>query len=176
MKKLISLIVLMSLHLSLLCQVDTMALKTIEGITDKMIELISGDIGEERDWDEYRNLFLPTAQKISIGTSRDGVRRVRVSNLEEFVRNSGPLYARDGFEEYAIGLTINEFNGIATAFQSYYCKNLLGTYEKRGVNSYQLVYKDDRWWIANTLFTAETDEATLPDKYLYDKYKVGDEK
>lgn len=152
-------------------QIDTVALTTIEGITDKMIELISGDIGEERDWDEYRNLFLPTAQKKSIGTAKDGSKRVRVSNLEEFVRNVGPLYARDGFEEYAIGLTINEFNGIATAFQSYYCKNLLGTYEKRGINSYQLVYKDDRWWIANTLFTSETDDVSLPDKYLYEQYQ-----
>ena len=124
-------------------QSDTIAVQSIEGITNKMIELISGEIGEERDWDEYRNLFLPRAQKISIGKTRDGKSRARVMNLEEVIRNVGPLYARDGFEEYAIGLTVNEFNGIATVFQSYYCKNLLGTYEKRGVNSYQLVYLND---------------------------------
>lgn len=159
------------LQLNLNAQFDTLALKSIEGITDKMIELISGEIGEERNWDEYRNLFLPTAQKLSIRRTKDGKSRVSAMNLEEFVRNVGPLYARDGFEEYSIGLTVNEFNGIATAFQSYYCKNLIGTYEKRGVNTYQLVYLDDRWWIANTLFAAESDEQKIPDEYLFEKYK-----
>lgn len=154
-------------------QIDTMALKSIEGITDKMLELISGEVGEERNWDEYRNLFLPTAQKISIRQLKNGKSRASSMNLEEFIRNVGPLYARDGFEEYKIGLTINEFNGIATAFQSYYCKNLIGTYEKRGVNTYQLVYIDDRWWIANTLFAAESEENQLPDEYLFDNNKKG---
>jgi len=145
--------------------------KTVEGITDKMLEMISGEIDEERDWETYRMLFLPTAQKISIRKSKDGKTRVRSSNIEEFVRNVGPLYARDGFEEYKIGLTVHEFNGIATAFQSYYCKNLIGTYEARGVNTYQLVYMDDRWWIASTLFAAESEDVKVPDEYLFDDYK-----
>lgn len=171
MKKLILILAIFGFQLSAWGQTDTISVKSIEGITNKMIELISGEIGEKRNWDEYRNLFLPTAQKISIGPGRGGTQRARVMNLEEFVRNVDPLYARDGFEEYAIGLTVNEFNGIANVFQSYYCKNLLGTYEKRGVNSYQLVYLNDRWWIANTLFTPESDEATIPDKFLFKKYQ-----
>jgi len=138
-------------------QNDDSYLKSIEGVTDKMIELISGGIGEKRNWDEYRNLFLPTAQKMSLGITKKGEERVRVMNLEEFIRNVGPLYKRDGFEEYALGLEVNEFNGIANVFQSYYCKNLKGTYEKRGINSYQLIYMKNRWWIANTLFTADFD-------------------
>ena len=171
MKRIIQLFVFTLLVNNGNAQIDTTALKSIEGITNKMIELISGDIGEERNWDEYRNLFLPTAQKISIGKTRNGQTRARTMNLEEFVRNVGPLYARDGFEEYAIGLTVNEYNGIANVFQSYYCKNLLGTYEKRGVNSYQLVFMEDRWWIANTVFTEESDEIPLPDKFLFKEYR-----
>lgn len=137
-----------------------------------MIELISGDIGEERNWDEYRNLFLPRAQKVSIGKTKDGKSKANAMNIEEFVRNVGPNYARAGFEEYAIGLTVNEFNGIAVVFQSFYCKTLTGTYEKRGVNSYQLVYLNDRWWIASTLFTNESADTPLPDKYLFRKYQT----
>lgn len=166
MKKMIFLILFLSFSSLLQGQIDTTAVKTIKGITDKMIEIISGDIDEERNWDAYRNLFLPTAQKASIRISRDGKTSVRSLNLEEFIRNTGPLYARDGFEEYALGLTVNEYNGIAVVFQSYYCRNLIGTYEKRGINSYQLVYMDDRWWIANTLFTAEDPENPIPEKFL----------
>ena len=170
MKKLFTAFLILGLQVSLIGQVDTNSVKTIEGITNKMIELISGDIGEERNWDEYRNLFLPTAQKMSVSKNKEGESRISVRNLEEFVRNVGPYYARDGFEEYAIGLTVNEFNGIAVVFQSFYCRNLKGTYERRGVNSYQLVYHEDRWWIANTLFTNETEDAPLPNKYLFKKY------
>lgn len=176
MKKAILLFFLIGFHINLIGQIDTTSLKSIEGITNKMIELISGEKGEERNWDEYRNLFLPTAQKLSIGKTKEGKSRVRAMNLEEFVRTVGPYYARDGFEEYAIGLTVNEFNGIAVVFQSFYCKNLVGTYEQRGINSYQLVYVDDRWWIANTLYTNESEDAPIPDKYLFKKYKTSTKK
>lgn len=172
MKNIILLFVVLGLQYNLIAQIDTTSVKTVEGITNKMIAIISGEIGEERNWDEYRNLFLPTAQKISFRQSKDGKKTVRVMNLEEFVRNVGPYYSRDGFEEYAIGLTVNEFNGIANVFQSFFCRNLTGTYEKRGVNSYQLVYMNDRWWIANTVFTNETEESPLPEKYLFKKYQT----
>ncbi|GAA4278903.1 hypothetical protein [Aquimarina mytili] len=172
MKNIVVLLFLIGIQFKAICQIDTLSLKTIDGITSKMIELISGDIGEDRNWEEYRNLFLPTAQKISLVQTKEGKSKVRVMNLEEFVRKVGPFYSRDGFKEYAIGLTVNEFNGIATVFQSYYCKNLIGTYEKRGINSYQLVFLENRWWIANTLFTPETEESKIPDKYLFKKYKV----
>ena len=171
MKKATLLLFIIGMQFNLLGQVDTISVQSIEGITNKMIELISGEKGEERNWDEYRNLFLPRAQKMSIRTSKNGESRVSTNNIEEFIRNVGPYYSRDGFEEYAIGLTVNEFNGIAVAFQSFYCKNLIGTYEKRGINSYQLVYLNDRWWIASTLFTNESEEAPLPDKYLFKEYK-----
>jgi len=171
MNRIILILTLIGIQNLLFAQIDTTSLTTIEGITNKMLQLISGEVGEERNWEEYRNLFLPTAQKLAISETKDGAKRIRVMNLEEFVRNIGPLYSRDGFEEYAIGLTVNEFNGIANVFQSYYCKNLVGTYEKRGINSYQLVYLDNRWWISNVLFTNESEESKIPDKYLFEEHQ-----
>jgi hypothetical protein len=176
MKKIALLLLVLGGFQMNLCALDTIALQSVEGITSKMIELISGDIGEERNWDEYRNLFLPTAQKMSLRRNKEGKSRVNVMNLEEFVRNVGPYYARDGFDEYSLGLTKHEFNGIAVVFQSFYCKNLIGTYEKRGMNSYQLVFLKNRWWIASTLFTNETEDTKLPDKFLFKKYQVKEDK
>ena len=152
---------------------DTVSCKTIKGITDKMLELISGGIDEPRDWDEYRNLFLPSAQKLSINPKAPSRNQVRARNLEEFIRHVGPLYKRDGFLEYSTGLAVNEYNGIANVFQSFYCKNLLGTYEKRGINSYQLVYLSNRWWIASTTFVNENKEEKIPNKFLFPKYQNG---
>lgn len=172
MTKIKLIVLLFCLPFFLNAQIDTVAVKSIEGITSKMIELISGGIDEPRNWDAYRNLFLPTAIKVSINRNAPPNRQVRVRNLEEFVRNAGPSYKKDGFEEIKIGLTINEFNGIANVFQSFYCKNLIGTYERRGVNSYQLVYADNRWWIVSTTFANETDKNKIPNIYLDKAYQI----
>lgn len=150
------------------CQVEQ-HLQSPQGVTQRMLEIISGPQGKERAWEEYRNLFLPRAQKIMVTKNEDGTTRVRVMNIEEFIRNVGPYYARDGFEEYVIGLEIDEFNGIAQVFQTFYCRNLIGTYENRGINSYQCIYADGRWWIASTMFTNESTDSPLPEKYLFKK-------
>jgi len=75
-----------------------------------------------------------------------------------------------------IGLDVKEFNDIAVVFQSFYCKTLSGSYEARGVNSYQLLYLNDRWWIASTMFTNESDEVKLPNNLLYEQYHTKSEK
>ena len=165
MKQFLVLLPFLILGLNADAQLDTVSVKTIKGITDKMLEIISVEIGEAPDWDNYRNLFLATATKTSLRPDGKPGRQLRTTNLEEFIRKVGPLYARDGFYEYATGLEIQEYNGIATAFQSYYCKNLKGTFEATGINCYQLVYADNRWWIANTTFVEEDKENPIPSKY-----------
>jgi len=57
-------------------------------------------------------------------------------------------------------------------FQSFYCKTLSGSYEARGVNSYQLVYLNNRWWIASTMFVNESDEVKLPNELLFEQYHI----
>ncbi len=156
-----------------MAQIDTMALKTPEGICAKMLEFISFEKGESKDWNEYRNLFLPSAQKLSF-RPKSGTplhRQVRASNLEEFVRSAGPGYSKNGFEEYVIGVDVKAFNGIASVFQSFYCKSLDGSYEARGVNAYHLVFLNNRWWIASTMFINETDDVKLPNDLLFEKYQ-----
>lgn len=146
-------------------QLDTVSVKSIKGITDKLLDIISVEIGEEPDWENYRNLYLSSATKVSIRPSAPVNRQLRDFNVEEFIRKVGPLYARDGFYEYATGLTVHEFNGIAMVFQSFHCKNLKGTYESRGINCFQLVFVDERWWIASSVFVNEDENNKIPEKY-----------
>jgi len=174
MKKLFPLVILLLFTSSSIAQIDTMALKTPEGVAAKMLEFISFEKGEVKDWDEYRNLFLPSAQKFSFRPKSGAplMRQSRALNLEEFARNAGPSYSKTGFEEYAIGVDVKEFNGIASVFQSFYCKTLDGSYEARGVNSYQMVFLNDRWWIVSTMYINETDDVKLPNDLLFKKYQT----
>lgn len=168
MKRIKLIIISLYFPLLLISQTDTTAVKSIEGITDKMLEIISGDIDEPRDWDEFRNLFLPTAQLFFINPSAPPSKQIIPLTIEDFIKRVGSIYVKDGFEEYKIGLRVDEFNGIANVFQSYYCKNLKGTYEERGINSYQLIYADNRWWIASSTFANETEDYPIPKEYLDD--------
>lgn len=139
--------ILSSFHVQ--AQIDTMALKTPEGVCAKMLEFISFEKNEIKNWEEYRNLFLPGAQKMSF-RFLDGeslAKQVKRMNIEEFIRYWGPGYSKTGFEEYVIGIEVKEFNGIASVFQSFYCKTLDGSYEARGVNSYQVVFLNDEGMI-----------------------------
>lgn len=150
-----------------------MAIKTPEGVAAKMLEFISFEKDEVKDWDEYRNLFLPGAKKTSFRPKEGESLRRQVSsmNIEEFVRYAAPGYSKNGFEEYAIGVDVKEFNGIASVFQSFYCKTLDGSYEARGVNSYQMVFLNKRWWIASTMFINESEAVQLPDELLFEEYR-----
>jgi len=170
MNRVIRLLILILLPIHVIAQIDSTAFKTPEDVAQKMLEFISFEKDEVKDWDEYRNLFLPSAQKVSINPDAPLHKQVRAMNIEEFVRYAGPTYPKEGFEEYVIGLDVKEFNGIATVFQSFYCKTLSGSYEARGVNSYQLVYLNDRWWIASTMYVNESDEVKLPNDLLFEKY------
>lgn len=174
MKTLSILLILISLSFHSKAQIDTMALKTPEGVCAKMLEFISFEKDEVKDWDEYRNLFLPNAQKMSFrfDPGEPLGKQARGQNIEEFVRNWGPSYAKTGFEEYVIGVDVKEFNGIASVFQSFYCKTLDGTYEARGVNAYQVVFLNNRWWIASSMFTNETEESKLPNELLFEEYQT----
>ena len=75
------------------------------------------------------------------------------------------IITKKGYLEHETGKTINEFNGIANVFQSFYGKDSENE-EARGINSYQLVYFGKRWWIVNLLWTLETDKIKIPKKYL----------
>ena len=133
-----------------------------QAIINEVMNIISGDTTEVRDWEHFRSLFIPTAQFVikNHGSQR---RPMSVLTLEEFIRSIGPSYQQNGFLEKQLDVKIDEYNGIAQVFQVYYCKTLNGTFEASGVNSYQLIYFDGRWWIANLMWSSNSNGAELPE-------------
>lgn len=139
---------------------------SIENIVNALLETISGDKGVERDWDRFRNLFLPTAQLTGVFHRGDST-FVRVNTLEEFIKKNRAWYKDNGFYEYSYKNTINEFGNIAQVFQSYGSKFQGQDEMQRGINSYMLVYEKNRWWIVNTIWDSETNTHKIPEIYLH---------
>ncbi|WP_017732931.1 hypothetical protein [Nafulsella turpanensis] len=142
---------------------DTAAVKTIDGTINEVLKIVSGEKGVKRNWEAFRFLFTPNAQITVLRHEENNVNVPVTYSLEEFVRLGMRFYENDGFIEYELSKTINEYNGIAHAFQSYYAKEL--EIEEQGINSYQLVHDGKRWWIVSLLWTNNRNGVPLPEEY-----------
>lgn len=163
MKYLIVLIILLSSiqAFSQVSKPDSSITASPQAIINEVMNIISGDTTEVRDWEHFRSLFIPSAQFV-IKNHNSQRRPVSTLTLEEFIRNIGPTYQQNGFLEEQLDVKIDEYNGIAQVFQVYHCKTLNGTFEASGVNSYQLIYANDRWWIVNLMWSSNSNGVELP--------------
>jgi len=145
---------------------DSVAVKSISGIVNKMLDMLSGEKGKIRDWNALSNLFLPTATFTCLNHPNDSMpKAVETISLTEFIQLLHDEYYENGYLEYETGSVINQYNGIATVFQGFYGKDSEGK-EERGINTYQLVFFDSRWWIASVLWTTASNGVAIPKKYL----------
>ena len=145
--------------------VNPKALNSIDGIVNELLRLISREKGEVRDMEEVRKLFLEGA-RFSVHTHDDSMEiPVESVTLDEFLELLQDPYYEEGFEEYEVHKVVDEYNGIAQVFQTYFGKDSEG-YEERGITSYQLAKFNDRWWIVNLLWTGDGNGVEIPKKYL----------
>ncbi len=139
---------------------------TPEALVETALKIISGPKGQKRDMEKFKALFLPDAQMGGVFYGGDSS-FVSIITVTKFAERNGPAYADLAFYENQIGLRVERFANIATAFQTYetrYGKD--GKVEARGINTYQLVFDKGRWWVASLLFTPETAKQPIPEKYL----------
>jgi hypothetical protein len=144
---------------------DTNSVKSIHGIVKEVLRIISGEQGKTRNWDAFKNLFLPTAHFTVHSHDKTNPQPVETASLPEFIDAMNDTYYDKGFLEYEISKVVDEYNGIAHVFQSFYAKDS-ENHEERGITSYQLVYFKNRWWIANIVWTGDSNGVKVPEKYL----------
>jgi hypothetical protein len=120
--------------------------------------------GEKIDTAYYRTLFLPTARFTMVG-KEDGKSLHETMDLDTFLATLTDDYYSNGYYETGTGHIVEQFGSIAQVIQSFYGKDSEGE-EGWGVNSYQLIYSNDRWWIANMVWTmSENQGKDIPKKY-----------
>ena len=144
------------------------AVRTVDGIVNEMLHIVSGEAGKKRDWEAFRRLFLSTARFTVRYQDSSFHMPIATLTIDEFIEYMGDDYYDEGFIEYELGKTVDEYNGIASVFQSYYARDGVGDAEM-GINSYQLVFFKDRWWIVNVLWTGDRNGEPIPRKYLNNK-------
>lgn len=129
------------------------------------MNLSTGEKGKVRNWEAFRNLFLPTATFTVLYHDEAFPTPSETVTLDQFIELMHYAYYDKGYIEYELGKVVNEYNGIANVFQSVYQKDSGGV-EGRAINSYQLLYFNDRWWVANLVWTTDSNGIEVPEKYL----------
>ncbi|WP_157975973.1 hypothetical protein [Lewinella sp. IMCC34191] len=139
--------------------------QTIDRTVTELLQLISNEPGEANDTAAIRALFLPTA-RFTVHTQDMTVDNpLQTADLDEFLRYMQDPSYDEGFEEREISRVVDEYRNIAQVFQSFAATEG-DTPPARGITSYQLVRVDDRWRIASLVWTMESADAPIPDKYL----------
>lgn len=132
----------------------------IDAAVEAVYTVISGPVGQPRDFDRMRTLFTPDAQLTAI-TSRGLVG----GSLDDYIARSGKGLTDSGFTERQLARRIEQYGDLAHSWSSY-----RGTFRKpdgssgevRGVNSFQLVRQGGRWLIKSIFWQAEAPTRPLP--------------
>ncbi|HEX6587955.1 MAG TPA: hypothetical protein VF039_02950 [Longimicrobiales bacterium] len=148
----------------------------IRALIRDVYDVISGPAGQQRDWQRMRALFAPNARlsamvpRMPPDSLAAGPRPLMVvMTVEDWIRNSEPFLMEEGFFETELHNEIERYGNVAHVWSTYDSRIGSPTSEPmdRGINSFQLVHHDGRWWVWNILWHSERAGAgTIPDRYL----------
>ena len=141
---------------------------SLDNIMEALYGSISGDKGEKRDWDRFRNLFVEEARLIPSGKNREGKTGYRIMTPDSYVQSSGKWLEENGFHEVEISREVVEYGSLVHVFSTYesYRSKAEETPFARGINSIQLMNDGERWWVMQIYWLGESRELPLPSKYL----------
>lgn len=135
--------------------------KTLSGIVSGAYQGISGEAGSSRELTKLKELYAPNAI-IFKNTSVDGKPSRQVLSVEEFFSGMSDI-RESGFFEEEINREIRVFGNIAQVWSTYQIRNKKnGPIISRGINSMQLHFKDNRWWIVAWGWDGESAENKIP--------------
>jgi len=148
---------------------DPRDVESIDAIIAASYDVISGPAGKKRDWNRDRSLFYPGARLIPTAKpgSNDGL-APQILDVEGFIARVEPYFAEHGFFETEIARRIEQFGHIAHVWSTYESRHSADDSKPfmRGINSFQLFYDGNRWWIVNIFWQQESAEDPIPEKYL----------
>jgi hypothetical protein len=142
---------------------------SIDAIIGAVYDSISGPAGQKRHWERERSLYYPGARLIP--TAKPGTNSnlaPQMLDVDGFIARVEPYFAENGFFEKEIARRTEQFGHIAHVWSTYESRHNAGDPEPfiRGINSIQLFYDGNRWWIVNIYWHQDSADAQIPKKYL----------
>ncbi|MGB5107877.1 MAG: hypothetical protein WBP29_05805 [Candidatus Zixiibacteriota bacterium] len=140
---------------------------SVSAIITALYDSISFKRGESADWKKMRSLFIPDGRLLI--PKRDTTDSTSLS-VEQFVERGKIVFQNDtfrgkGFREVETTRREEAFGFIRHIFSAY--EAILTDKEDaligRGINSIQLLWESDRWWIVSMVWNDERPDNPMPD-------------
>jgi hypothetical protein len=140
---------------------------SMDAIIKAVYDVISGSADQQRDWNRMRSLFVPGARLIAVHASKDSPNVARVLSVEDYIRRAEPLMAKKGFFERESHRTVERFGDIAQVFSTYESRYVATDAKpfERGINSFQLMFDGQRWWVVTIYWQGERPDRPIPKQY-----------
>lgn len=136
---------------------------SIDSILTALYAVISGPVGQPRQWDRFHSLMHPQARLIPTGCDTAGACKLRILTPAEYQTLADSFLVATGFTERELHRKTERYGAIAHAFSSY--ASFRGTETApfaRGINSIQLFWDGSRWWVLSVFWDAERPSNPLP--------------
>jgi hypothetical protein len=146
---------------------------TVDHLLASLYAVVSGPAGQ-RDWDRFRALFLPDArigwivpESVASGDKPARKGDVFVLTPDIFVQQNDSYFRKHGFYERSIVKRTEEFGNLVEVWSTKESRDVKDdAHPSRGINAFQIVHVQGRFWIASLIFDDERPGVTLPAKYL----------
>ena len=145
---------------------------SIDAIIAAAYDVISGPMGQERDWNRERSLFFPGARLIPTRTAAElqpeSALSPQTMDVDGFIARSKEYLEKDGFFEKEIARRTEQFGQIAHVWSTYDSRHRANDPEPfmRGINSFQLFHDGSRWWIVTIFWQHESAADPIASRYL----------
>ena len=126
---------------------------TLDGILHASFEVLSGPVGQRRDWERYRMLFADGARLMPVVAVAGQKPHVRQLAVDDYIRRVEPIFAVEDFWERETSRQTEIFGRIAHVLSNYESlRDPNGPAFEHGANSMQLFFDDSRWWIISVMW------------------------
>jgi hypothetical protein len=138
---------------------------SVEGVLKAFYEVTNIAPGAPRQWARDRTLYVPWIRFVALGSGATGP-KVTVWTHDQFVAASDPLFEK-GFVEREIHRVTRPFGNMVHVDSTY--ETLTGKdapVRGRGVNSLDLYFDGQRWWVASVVWQSEDAAHPIPPELL----------
>jgi hypothetical protein len=142
-------------------------LRSVDNLIKIFYESLSFPEGRSPDWDRFRSLFA-SATSPCVRMTSDTVMEMDREGFIAFFGGRVEKGTLRSFDEKEIGRRTETYGSLAQLFSTYEKRMNLADRGKptRGINGFQLFFKDNRWWISSIAWQDELPEKPIPRKYL----------
>lgn len=134
--------------------------QSIDALMKASYEVVSGEKGAKRQWE--RDNYLHHQMAVYSYFDR-GLNKQSTMTLQEFHRETDEMVFETAFYENEVNREVRVFGNIAHVWSTYETRlEKNGKVERRGINSVQLIFENNRWYIISWTFFGETDENRIP--------------